>query len=77
MAKRKFSFIWIPIFFNVVLLAGVPFFRSPPDGPRLIVLIILGLTWPWIMGFFVGKILEYYAQRNTPTCRESDDSDFV
>ena len=76
----KTPFILIPIFLNVILLVGFPYFNTfnanPPLG-RLYPVLMLAFVWPWVMYFVIGAIIDYLARQSARKRDEAEDRDFV
>jgi len=72
MAKVTDTGIVVPIIFNVILLAGIPFFPKEETG-LFVPLLVLALGAPWFLSWLVGRVMRESQRR-----REArDNSDFV
>lgn len=85
MAKVSNPYVLIPIFLNVILLMGLPFFGGIEEVARLIPLLVLAFAFPWILAWVIGKIV-HRAMTDYPDCcgrgtprhgDAPDNSDFV
>ena len=77
MAYLKTPFVLIPVFLNVILLVGIPYFGNNPPILRLLPLLVLALTWPWVMYFVVGAIIDHIAKQSARKRAKAEDADFV
>jgi len=78
MAKIRNPYILIPIFFNVILLAGIPSFSERGlELARLTPLLALALVLPWILYFVIGRIIQQIVDEQARRREEAKDSDFV
>jgi len=78
MAKVRNPYILIPIFFNVMLLAGIPSFgERGMELARLTPLLALALVLPWILYFVIGRIIQQIVNEQTRRREEAKHSDFV
>ena len=78
MAKLRNPYILIPIFFNVILLAGIPSFSARElELARLIPLLALAVVLPWILYFVIGKIIQQTVDAQARRREEAKHSDFV
>ena len=77
MNLKRNPYLLIPIFLNVILLAGLPYFGGLTEVAGLIPVIVLALATPWFLYFLIGRIL---ADVEKKARRESDgpeDTDFI
>ena len=56
MAKVTDTGIVVPIIFNVILLAGIPFFPKEETG-LFVPLLVLALGAPWFLSWLVGRVM--------------------
>ena len=78
MAKLRNPYILIPIFFNVILLAGIPSFGERGlELARLTPLLALALVLPWILYFVIGRIIQQVVDEQARRREEAKHSDFV
>ena len=49
MSHLKTPFVLIPIFLNVILLVGIPYFGAKPPMISLFPILALAIAWPWVV----------------------------
>ena len=67
----------IPVFLNLLLLAGIPYFKTPGDPGVKAILVVLGLALPWIVHFAVSELIRNQRVANAKRRQEDENSDFV
>ena len=77
MARKPSPFITIPIFLNLILLAGIPYFGGMTEVVGLIPVLVLALATPWLLYFIIGRILESVAREARKRDNGDGDTDFI
>ena len=80
MAHLKTRFVLIPIFLNLVLLAGIPYYHTFSTSSMfhsLFSLVALAMIFPWVMFFVVGAFFDFIARNSAKKRDEVENSDFV
>ena len=67
-------FVLIPILANIVtVIAGIIIYNRGNTGAEAIPLAVFALAAPWVIGFFAGRLIELFLNRDD----ESVDNGFV
>ena len=77
MAGSKKQHLIIPIFLNLILLAGVPFFKTPAETGAKLILVIFGLALPWIVHYVIGNIITSQQSAKEEQPQKEENTDFV
>ena len=77
MSHLKTPFVLIPIFLNVILLVGIPYFGAKPPMLSLFPLLALAMVWPWVMYFVIAGIIDYLAKHSERKRARSENGDFI
>jgi len=77
MALKRNPYLMIPIFFNMILAAGLPRFGGMDEMTRLAPVILLAFALPWFLYFLIGRILADVQKKAHRDSDGPEDSDFV
>ena len=77
MSYLKTPFVIIPIFLNVILLVGIPYFDANPPLKSLYPVLGLALVFPWVLYFVIAAVLNSVAKQTGREVQRAEDGDFV
>lgn len=77
MSLKRNPYLLIPIFLNVILLAGVPYFGGLTDVVGLVPLLVLAFATPWFLYFLIGRILADVEKKARREGDGPEDTDFI
>ncbi|MEN8006969.1 MAG: hypothetical protein ABFS42_08130 [Candidatus Krumholzibacteriota bacterium] len=77
MILKRNPYLMIPLFLNLILLTGIPYFDGSQEVVRLAPLLVFALALPWILYFVIGRILESVARQAREKGNGDEDSDFI
>ena len=69
--------IVIPIFFNMILLMGIPYFLRFSSNMSIRPLILAAFAFPWLLSFIVSSIIQHSDKSSKRRRQEKEQSDFV
>lgn len=77
MVRKRNPYLMIPLFFNLILLVGIPYFGGMGEVAFLIPVLVLAFATPWILYFIIGRILESVAREARERDNGDKDTDFI